>query len=230
MINPVQALETLKSHSKLVVGIVLGLLLAFAGGYGTAKFTSPAKIIEKSKTVEVQKQVVDTATQSQSSTVTKAVSQSEKTSTDTKDIDVLHYVHAHVVVVTEKTPAGNVKITRTIDYDNDTQTKKDIRNEDTSQNKGTVQSASQADLNSQAHSVLENTKTVETSKLVLNSQPDWQIGLTGGLNVGNIFHNKISLTDMDFGLNLQRRMIGPLWLGVYGNRSGEAGLAISIQF
>lgn len=60
----------------------------------------------------------------------------------------------------------------------------------------------------------------ETIKL---KQPDWIVGLSGGIQRPTDFRP-------EYTLSVQRRVFGPAFAGLYGRTDGEFGISLSVQF
>jgi hypothetical protein len=78
-------------------------------------------------------------------------------------------------------------------------------------------------------------RIVEREKLVLSSQPDWRIAAGAGVSIPTTFLGKSEigvpgLRGAVIQLEIDRRIIGPFSMGVFGNTQGVVGLTISGQF
>lgn len=102
----------------------------------------------------------------------------------------------HRETVTVKQPDGTV--TTTTVYDDKTKT--------------TTEAAQSTSMASLTESDVEKTKSTESTKIVETAKPDWHATLRLGAGA--------TLTPLrpigDVGLSIERRIIGPFWLGAYG--------------
>lgn len=76
-------------------------------------------------------------------------------------------------------------------------------------------------------------KIVEKEKLVLN-QPNWRVGAGVGVNIpyylGQPEVGVPALRGAVIQLEADRRVIGPFWIGIFGNTQGTVGLTLSGVF
>ena len=190
-----------EKYSKILLP-VLGLLL-FAAGAAVGRFGTPDKIVFKDKIVEhvVEKIVV------QEHVVEKKIyiqAKKEKVRKET---------------TTTKTPDGT-ETTKTVE---ETQTDTDTKE---NQDKATEKIVYQ-------EKIVE--KIVEKEKLVLSKKSDWRIAAGAGVSIPTTFLGKDEigvpgLRGAVIQLEADRRIIGPFYLGVFGNTQGVVGLTISGQF
>jgi hypothetical protein len=61
-----------------------------------------------------------------------------------------------------------------------------------------------------------------TSTTISNVKPQWKVQALAGLNGNNI-------TVPVYGADIERRIIGPISAGLYGNSNKEVGLSISLE-
>lgn len=76
-------------------------------------------------------------------------------------------------------------------------------------------------------------KLVEVEKKVKASQtlPDWRAGLTVGVNPLDIYEARaVSYGDLILGAEVQRRLVGPVYGGVWGMTNGTVGINIGLEF
>jgi hypothetical protein len=66
-----------------------------------------------------------------------------------------------------------------------------------------------------------DTQTIST-KVIENSKPDWQLHVLGGIDLTHSF-NPI------FGGEVDRRILGPIFVGAWGLSNGSAGLSLSLE-
>lgn len=81
--------------------------------------------------------------------------------------------------------------------------------------------------------VTEKTSTdrqggTSTDRQVTTAQPDWRIGVLVG---GTLTPPALPLTGpLAVGLQVERRIIGPVSMGIWGLSSGQAGVSLSVTF
>jgi hypothetical protein len=61
-----------------------------------------------------------------------------------------------------------------------------------------------------------------TSTVISNLKPQWKVQALAGLNGNN-------LGTPVYGADVERRIIGPISAGLYGNTNKEVGLSISLE-
>lgn len=71
-----------------------------------------------------------------------------------------------------------------------------------------------------AEHTTEVTKAAE--KIVERVAPSWQVNALGGMTWGS--------WKPVYGAQVQRRILGPLWIGAWGLSSGEGGISAGVQF
>jgi hypothetical protein len=77
-------------------------------------------------------------------------------------------------------------------------------------------------------------KIVEKEKLVLNKKAEWRLGADVGVSIpvllGGQEQGIVGLRGAVVGVHAERRIIGPFWMGVWGNTQGTAGVKLDIEF
>lgn len=63
----------------------------------------------------------------------------------------------------------------------------------------------------------------KSSTVVTNSKPQWKVQALAGID-GN--HLSVPV----YGVDVERRIIGPISAGLYGNNNKEIGLSLSLEF
>lgn len=191
-----------KVFSNRWVQLVLVAIFLFAAGYGTGRFAQPAKVVEKEKIVE---KVVD-----------KIVYQD-------RVVEKIVYVQVKQVdrktkTVVEKRPDGSSTTTT------ETDTK------------------SKTDTEASAEKVKEvivyrdrvETKVVEKEKLVEAKKIDWLVHAGVGLSVptflGKQQYGIPGLRGAVIEAGIDRRVVGPFYLGVFGDSQGTVGLKLTGAF
>lgn len=188
------------NHKKTIIAVGV-VLLALLLGYGGGRYAQPAKVVEKEKIVTK----VETKIEYQDRVVTKIeyVKVQEK--------------HQHVETTTTKKPDGEVVTTTKTDTDTDTNVHKDT---DKVEEKVVYKDR-----------IVQ--QVVEKEKLVLR-QPDWRLAAGVGVSIPHYLNQPDVGISIPYGLVVQaeadRRIIGPVWLGVFGNTQGTAGLMLSAVF
>jgi len=143
-------------------------------------------------------------------------------------------VEKQVVVVQESVRVEVVKV-------KDTQVVERWHREKTQSPDGTIKEVEDKNIDTLVHEKENNVevKVVEVEKQVVVEKtltktikidpvlPNWHIGVTGGVQIPVILPV--------VGVEVERRIAGPFWLGVYGNantqfNAGQAGLKLGIEF
>lgn len=189
-----------QNHKKTIIAIA-AVLLALILGYGGGRYAQPAKVVEKEKIVtQIQEKLV----YQDRVVVQKVLVEVEKK-------------HEHVETTTTKKPDGEVVTTTKTDTNTDETTKE---NETKTEEKVVYKDR-----------IVQ--QVVEKEKLVLR-QPDWRIAAGVGVSIPHYLGQQDVGVPIPYGLVIQaeadRRIIGPVWLGVFGNTQGTAGLMLSAVF
>jgi hypothetical protein len=188
------------NHKKTII-VIGAVLLALLLGYGGGRYAQPAKVVEKEKIVtQIQEKVVY-----QDRIVTQKV------------LVEVEKKRVHRETTTTKKPDGEVVTTTKVDTNTDTDTKD---NESKVEEKVVYKDR-----------IVQ--QVVEKEKLVLR-QPDWRIAAGVGVSIPHYLGQPDVGVSIPYGLVIQaeadRRILGPVWLGVFGNTQGTAGLMLSAVF
>jgi hypothetical protein len=74
-------------------------------------------------------------------------------------------------------------------------------------------------------------KEVFREKLVLAGKPQWKITPMVGVNIRDIqIAQGLTTGPLTYGGMVERRIIGPVFAGVWGLSSGQAGIAVTVEF
>jgi hypothetical protein len=179
---------------------VLGLLLFISGG-AVGRFGTPDKVVYKDKIVE---KIVEKIVVQEHIVEKKVYIQAKKEKTRKE-------------TTTTKTPDGT-ETTKTVEETHtDTDTK---ANEEKVTEKIVYE-----------EKIVE--RVVEKEKLILK-QSDWRIAAGAGVSIPNFLGKEElgvpGLRGAVIQLELDRRVVGPFHMGVFGNTQGVVGLTISGQF
>lgn len=70
----------------------------------------------------------------------------------------------------------------------------------------------------------EKVKEVEkiVTKIVENGKAQWQVGVTTGLNLNE--------RKQDYGVQIERRVLGNIWAGAYGKTDKDIGVTLKMEF
>jgi len=115
-----------------------------------------------------------------------------------------------------KDPQGNVTIKKTIDWNNQT----DYSNKNQTASIPTTETKVATDTKTIDKDTKINTVTVTNDPL------NWRLGIYAGLNVTQT----PTKDNINFGLQLDRRIVGPIWLGIYADKQKNVGIQASITF
>jgi hypothetical protein len=195
-----QELRDAVSRRPWLWAVVAALLLLLLG-YGAGRYATPAKVVEK----EVVK------TQLQDKIVYKDRIVTQKVLVEVAKRDT------HTVTATTKKPDGTVTTTVTRD-DHVDEHKKDDTN--------TTETASKVETK-----VI--TQTVEKLKIV-QSQASWRVSAGVGVSVPHFLgQGDVGIPGMQGAVvtvGADRRIVGPLWLGVWGTTQGAVGADLAMSW
>lgn len=77
----------------------------------------------------------------------------------------------------------------------------------------------------------ENSTTTTTEKIVETGKKNWHISLIGSREVAfNRSLNEMFGKDWIYGLQVERRVFGDLYVGAFGQSSSELGLSLGVSF
>ncbi|CAB4127303.1 hypothetical protein UFOVP75_129 [uncultured Caudovirales phage] len=196
----------LKDHWRVFAALGLAALLLF-GGYAFGRYATPPNVVihETVKTVEVEKQVV--------------VEKEKIVYQKVHDTDQKKNVHVEVVEI--KHPDGTVETHKTAD-----------------DKTGTVSheaAVQYVDRIVEKEVVKYVDREIEKKVEVSSPKPDWRvaplIGVNGpsalGILGGKPFN---ALQDLSLGVEVERRIIGPVSVGAWAVSSGQGGLSVAVEF
>lgn len=191
---------------------LLPYALAALGGLASGVFLgrcgpSPAEITEKTST--------DATTHVER---TEDVKASERIESEKK---VAKHVTTKARTVTEKKPDGSTTTTRTV-----------VRDEHTGEN-----TTEKRDTDTVRKDTLKGDESVHKDTLkVTTFKRDWRVSaLVGAELVNPITHAGSPIGSVAYGLHAERRIIGPIWGGVWGLGVGPAriwyaGFSLGVEF
>jgi hypothetical protein len=70
---------------------------------------------------------------------------------------------------------------------------------------------------------IEDLKKQNESKIIISQKPQWKFQGLAGVEITRP-------TKPIYGLGVERRIIGPIFMGVYGKSNSEAGVSLSLEF
>lgn len=199
----------MKDKFKKLIPITIIIILVALIGYGTGRMSAPVKTVveERIKVEQVEKQVVV-----------------EKVKTDLQVVYVqTGQKNTHTETMTEKRPDGTV-ITKVIE---NTQTKTEVKT-DTNLNKV-----------SDMIKINEKTVAIDQSKVVttVRDSHNWSVSVQPGIDfaglAGKSTYNALdglAIKHFVVGASVERRLIGPMFGGVWGNTQGTGGVSIKLEF
>lgn len=195
-----KAREFLGTHKRNLL-LALAALLLLLAGYGAGRYAQPAKVVEKEKVVTKVQEHVVYRDQVQ----------------DNKVQEQQVHVRKHRVTTTTKKPDGTQTTTTTEDTGEDTS--KDTREVRVEYRDRVVEKVVQ--------------QTVTKEKLTLR-QPRWSVHAGLGVSVPHYLGQpSIGVPGLQ-GWVVQAgadvRVIGPFWLGVWGNTQGTLGAEARFTF
>lgn len=184
----------------------LGCLALVALGYGFGRYAQPAKVVTTEKVVTVEKQVVVTQIKTEVQIAKVYLKNSDekihRVTTETKKPDGSDV----------KTVSEDINIDSVV-HENNTQT--EIKYVDKIVEKEVV-------------------KTVDKEKLVYRDSANWRLGANVGYSIPHLLDNAgvgvAGLNGLVLGAQVDRKVLGPIYLGVFGNTQGTVGLAVSAGF
>jgi|ERR1700690_125895 len=182
--------------------LIVAILFLFTTlGYEYGKHGVPAKVVTVTKTVTVDHNVIHTVTQVEKQIVyVKA---------EAKDV--------HRVITVDKKPTGEVVTTTTV-QDNTKIATSDTVEKQTEQNKV------------EDHVIYKDREVTKT--VINNVRPNWLLGANGGYNFGNGSSNLIPglPNKIVVGVSAAKRILGPIYGGVYLNSNEVAGINLNLEF
>lgn len=181
--------------------VVLAAVAIFVGGYASGRYVAPEKVVVTEKLVKVE--------------VEKVVVQ-ERTKTEVKVVRVQDERRRLHKEETERKWA------------NGTQERKVVTDENVDK---TVREQEIKYVDRQV--VVEKEKRVEVAvekeKLVERKRPDWRAGALVGYSLP-VPELGLGVSNLALGLEVERRIAGPISVGAWGLTSGQAGLMLNVEF
>ena len=183
--------------------IIVAILLLFTTlGYEYGRHKTPAKVVTVTKTVTVDHDVIHT--------VTKVDKQIVYVQAEAKDI--------HRVIVVDRKATGEVVTTTTV-QDNTKIATSDHVNKEIEQNK------------MEDHVIYKDREVTKT--VTNNVRPNWLFGAQGGVNIGSSdapnlipgLPNRVVV-----GVSAQKRIVGPVYGGIWFNSNEVGGVGLSLEF
>lgn len=71
---------------------------------------------------------------------------------------------------------------------------------------------------------------VKVHELVENAKPQWRIGVHAGLDIPSLTKPGSNPDPLIIGGSVDRRILGPIFMGVWGNNKLQGGVGVSIEF
>lgn len=184
---------------------VVAVVLIFGAGTATGHWVTPPRTVVTEKVKEVEKQVVVVQTKTEIKTVyVHDKTQAEK-------------VHRVVAETTNKDGTSTKTTTEDINVDT-------VVHDNTNTNTETVKYVDR---------IIEKQVEKFTEKKVLNA-PDWRVAAGVGIAIPTFLgHEQVGIPGLQgavIQVELDRRIIGPFFLGAWANSQGTLGLNISGVF
>ena len=213
--------EVFKSNWKMILAGVLGLLLLLAA-FGGGRKTAPDRIVEKEKVVFKENVVY------KDKIVEKVVEKEKKVYVKDKSVgsDLDKKVHEEITVTVKPDGSKETKTIRDID------TRKIVQVVEKTVEKVLDVRYVDKIVEKQVEKVV--TRDVIKEVTITASKPQWRIGPTVGIDIMTILGQRVQpipqLGPAVIGVTAERRILGPVFLGVYGNTSGQVGLSVNAEF
>jgi hypothetical protein len=192
----------------------IGLLLVLVG-FGAGRYSTPDKVVTVDHTQELTKDF------EQKTRETIASEYEVKLQQVKQQLLAEQKENSEVHTRIERKADGSVVITK--DEKTRSDTKTDSRT-DTTTNTQTDKKETEKVVEYRDREVV---KVVEHDKLVENAKPDWRIGVTAGVDVLDAWKGNLAPV---YGGSVARRVAGPIFLGVFGDSRGVAGVGIQLDF
>jgi hypothetical protein len=202
---------TLRKYLILVGAAVVLLATAFAVG----RYTVPTKI--ETKEVQVEKQVV--VTKIDDTKLEQLIEQNRSFQSQLselkKSIHREKWAVTHVDGSKEEKSTEDINISRTvqttqIQYVDRVETKTETKYVDR---------------------VVEKEKVVEKTKVVTAEKPQWDVKLLVGADLKNLaVAQGLTTGPFTFGAEVDRRILGPIKVGVFGLSNGTVGAGVGVEF
>jgi hypothetical protein len=191
----------LTEQFKKVVAIILVCVVVLLAGYGLGRFTGPVKVVESEKIVYKEKLKVEAGT-------AKAETAKEVKKDNSK-------VKTHESSVTIKRPNGEVVI---------------FREKDTESLKA-LESLKESLKNESSFSKLEKVSELDrtTKKETIFSKDNWLLSAKLGVDLGHLDFVQPA-SNLILGLEVQYRLVGPVWVGLGGNTQKQIFISGGVSF
>lgn len=200
------------SNSKKIAIAILAVLLLFAGGYATGRYAAPDKVVVTEKTVTIQQDHV--VTQVDTDKILNAL----KTLNVQKDV--------HTVRIIEKEKDGTTKVTVTQDDKSKSEASNQVQDKEKAQ---TVKVEDHI-----VYKDREVTKTIERNRpaWVFSLQPGFEFGTALGLGGQpyNLLNRALPGLHVMTNVTIERRLIGPLFIGAWASTHLDGGLSLRLEF
>lgn len=187
----------------ILLSIVAAIII---GVYATARYLQPARVVEKTKeVVKVEyKEKIEYRDKVKIQKVTEVQKANDK----------------HTETTTIKKPDGTETTHTIVNETSHTEAK-------TNETKVEVKYVDRV-VEKQIEKVIEKEKIIEAKK------NDWMVGVQVGYDIYGALDDTPQLIPqmnrVSIGVDIERRIVGPFYLGVWGNTAGNAGLSVNISW
>lgn len=206
-----QPTETGWKYIKIAIVAIVLLVAAFA----TGRYTVPTKIVEQRVEVEKKVEVVRIDEQK----VLELTAQLKIAEDRVAELNKKVHKTEHTV----KKPDGTVEVTKT--EDTDTSSSSHSHTDTTSNTTEKQVEIKYVDR------IVEVQHEVVVTKIVDAEKPQWLIGPMVGVNFRDLTVPQGVFTGpFSFGATVERRIAGPVFVGVWGVTSGQVGISALIEF
>lgn len=200
------------NERKGIIGAIIAVIVMFCIGYGTGRYAAPDKVVTTEKIVTVTQDHVVTQVD------TDKIINAFKALNTQKDV--------HTVRVIEKEKDGTTKITVTQDDKSKSEATTQVQDKEKAQT-----------VKVEDHIVY---KDREITKTVEKNRPSWGLSLQPGFELGTVLgagpqpYNLLSKAlpglHVMANVTLERRFLGPIFLGAWANTHMDAGLSLRLEF
>lgn len=208
--------------------IALGvLLLVFIVGFAFGKFNNKPNI-----TID-QKTQTTTQTQVEDKTKTNVVAQQTTQVQQTTALNVAKVQDTDTTTTTtvDKKPTGEEVTTTTTE----TKVHSDDTDKSTEATKDTTTGKEAEKVVADDKTNTDTTTKTEFHETITQSQPNWRLAAFAGVNTAGLSSggNLLIAGPLSYGGEIDRRILGPVWLGVMAEKAGpsfEINGVLSLQF
>jgi len=208
-------LDTIKkiNWKKLFTNQVFLAVLIAAGAFLAGRYTGPTKVVETTKTIETRHELQTIEQKVDLTELKQAIATTQKESNKTRDVVYITRPDGTKIVKEHEEAKVNASTST------QTQTK--------------VVEAKSTDVKSQIDTTKVEEKTRIVERLVA---PKWDVAIQGGVSLPGIVGGTAPKSYLPIGSNLvvgavvERKVIGNLKVGVWGNSHLDAGLQLSYGF